>query len=132
MPKRKSGEEKPPERPIRIESTYESMGLMANPKVDESEKYQDPITRNITLSNFNPMDREIIMDCQALYQLCISQGMFESAEFINAYMQQYSNACRGLGGLTAEMITTYNVKQKITKEYKGEKPKSILGKKEGE
>lgn len=129
MPHR--NEDKPPERPVRTENVYEQINLIARPERNEEERYQDPITRNITLSNFRDLDVDIIMDAHSLHGLCLSQGALlnESAEFVDSFMQQYANARRGIGGLTAEMITTYTVKQTIKKSVTGEQKKPLLGSK---
>lgn len=133
MPKRT--DEKPPERPPRAENIFEQINVIANPQVDDTEVYQNPITRNQTLSNFNESGANFQREGHLLYCLCISQGelLKESAEAINALMQGDANIRRGIGGLTQEQITTYTVRQTIKKEVKGEKKGHIpLGRGEEE
>ena len=127
MPKR--DEDKPPQRPIRTENFNEQMSMIANPERNDQEIYEDPITRNQTLSNFTENGANFQREGHLLFVMCVSQGnlLTEPARAINALMQGDANIRRGIGGLTQEQITTYSVKQKIDKRVTGEEKKPLLG-----
>jgi hypothetical protein len=132
MPKRT--EEKPPERPPRAENVWESMGIIVNPERDDTELYEAPITRNITLSNFKgDADTNFQREGLLLYIMCVSQGelLSETARAINALLQGDANIRRGIGGETQAAVTTYSVKQRIEKKVTGEEKKPLLGKGQG-
>ncbi|QLJ53501.1 MAG: hypothetical protein Sv326_1326 (plasmid) [Candidatus Fermentimicrarchaeum limneticum] len=131
MPKRT--DEKPPERPPRAENIYEQINVIANPQVNDTEVYEDPITRNQTLSNFDESGANFQREGHLLFCLCTSQGKLleESARAINALMQGDANIRRGIGGKTQDAITTYTYRQTIKKETRGESKGNIpLGRKE--
>lgn len=135
MPQRNKDEDKPPQRPLRTENFNEQVSMIANPERNDQEIYEDPITRNQTLSNFNESGADFQRQGHVLFVMCVSQGnlMMESARAINALMQGDANVRRGIGGLTQEQITTYSVKQRIDKRVTGDKENKPLlgGKKEG-
>jgi hypothetical protein len=131
MPKR--DEDKPPQRTIRSDNVYEQINTLANPERNDDEIYEDPITRNQTLSNFNDSGADFQRQGHLLFVMCVSQGelLMETARAVNALMQGDANIRRGIGGLTQEMITTYTVKQTINKKVTGEKKPLLGGRQEG-
>lgn len=133
MPKRSSDDEKPPQRPVRVENSNEQMGQIINPERNEQEMYEDPITKNQTLSNFNETGVNFQRKGHVLYNMLIMLGEDDAAHFINSLMQGDANVRRGIGGETQNAVTTYSVKQRIDKRVTGDKEgKPLLGaKKEG-
>jgi hypothetical protein len=129
MPKRE--EDKPPQRTIRSDNVYEQINTLANPERDDTDIYQDTITRNQTLSNFDKAGEDFQKQGQILHVMLASEGEYEAADAVNALMQGDANIRRGINGKTQEMITTYTVKQTINKKVTGEKKPLLGGKQEG-
>ena len=121
-------EEKPPQRLIRTENQGENMVIVSTPQVNDKEIYQDPITRNQTLSKFDDAGANFQREGHLLFILCVEQGLSDAAEAVNALMQGDANVKRGIDGLTLEAVTTLTSRHYEKKESNvKETPKQIIG-----
>jgi hypothetical protein len=107
-------EDKPPQRPIRTENQFEQMTQIINPERNDQEIYEDPITRNQTLANFNVAGEDLQKELYFLYELLVSENELEAAAVIKGQMQNSANVSRGVGGLTSEQVTSYTYKEHKT------------------
>ena len=129
MPKRTEALQ--PEKIPRLETQTEFGGFIAEPFRDRTEKFDEPITKNITLAYLTRDDVGLLSEMHHLHNLCASQGLEEARKHINSLAQGYANETRGVDGKTSEGLMTYSMKQTITKTVRGEaKPKQLLGRKE--